>query len=76
LSEPGYPDVDYLSASLELIESGNGEMRKLAFTPLFDKPRMQISVVDEPADETCVELNRAQIQCLSDFLAAWLERVK
>ena len=74
-----YPDTDYLSASLELNESGNGEMRKLTASPLFDKPRMQIAVIDGNKDEdddeyeVFVELNRAQIQCLTDFLVAWLQ---
>jgi hypothetical protein len=65
------PDVDYLSAALELTESGRGEMRKLALSPCFDEPRMEISVV-----EAAVVLNRRQIECLADFLAGWLEHVK
>ena len=72
------PDVDYLSASLELNESGNGEMGKLTVSPLFDQPRIQVAVHPadeaEDADEVFVELNRAQIECLADFLAAWLKR--
>ena len=74
-----YPDVNYLSVSLELNESGNGEMKKLTASPQFDTPRMQIAVIDDYKDkdddeyEVFVELNRAQIQCLTDFLVAWLQ---
>ena len=71
------PDTDYLSATLELNESGNGEMRKLAFTPLFDTPRMEISIVEAVEDdEAVITLNRRQIECLADFLVAWLGRAK
>jgi hypothetical protein len=72
------PDVDYLCVSLDLTESGNGEMRKLALSPCFDKPRMEFSIVEggEEEDETVLILNRRQIECLADFLAAWLEHVK
>jgi hypothetical protein len=73
----GMPDTDYLSASLELNESGNGEMRKLALRPLFDAPRMEISIVEAVEDdEGVITLNRRQIECLADFLVAWLGRAK
>jgi hypothetical protein len=71
------PDTDYLSATLELNESGNGEMRKLALAPLFDAPRMEISIVEAVEDdEGFITLNRRQIECLADFLVAWLGRAK
>ena len=72
------PDTDYLSASLELNESGNGELRKLTLTPLFDAPRMEISIVDAADEdkEAFIALNRRQIECAADFLAAWLGRIK
>jgi hypothetical protein len=73
----GMPDTDYLSATLELDESGRGEMRKLALSPCFDEPRMQLSIVEAVEDdEAVIALNRRQIECLADFLVAWLGRAK
>ena len=75
MSDVALPDVEYLSATLELVESGAGEVRKLAIVPFFDAPRMEISIVGGD-DEEAIALNRRQIECLSDFLTAWLGRAK
>lgn len=67
------PNVDYLSATLELIESARGEMTKLLIRPFFDEPRMEIEIEEcEAEDPALIILNRRQIECLADFLAAWL----
>ena len=73
-----YPAVDYLYASLDLNESGNGEMRHFAVRPYFDEPRMEISIREhlDADDRTWIILNRRQIECLTDFLVAWLGRAK
>lgn len=70
--------VDYLSASLELHNSGPGEDGKLVVTPLFDHPRVEVHIEDgwKDDDGLWIILNRAQIECLSDFLVAWLARLK
>lgn len=72
------PDVEYLSARLELVESGNGEDRRLEVSPLFDRPRIEIGFLPyiDGDTEAFVSLNRRQIECLSDFLIAWLARAK
>jgi hypothetical protein len=71
-----FPDVDYLSVSLSLTESGHGETAKFNVLPLFDQPRMELHVENghDVDDGTFVILNRRQIECLSDFLRSWLER--
>lgn len=68
--------IDYLSAVLRLTESRTGETTELHVAPQFDEPLMDISIVDDPANETDIVLNRRQIECLTDFLVAWLARLK
>jgi hypothetical protein len=70
------PDVDYLHARLMLTESGRGEVRELLVEPFFDEPRVELSILDngDEYEEVCVVVNRSQIECLVDFLTAWLVR--
>ena len=68
------PDVDYLSARLMLTESGRGETRELVVEPCFDEPRVELSILDKGDEEASVVVNRSQIECLVDFLTAWLVR--
>jgi hypothetical protein len=68
-------DVAYLSAALELQESGRGEVRKVVVSPLFDNPQIELSIVGIDDEEACLLLNRRQIECLADFLTAWLGRL-
>ena len=68
------PDVDYLHARLMLTESGRGEVRELLVEPQFDEPRVELSILDKGDEEANVVVNRSQIECLVDFLAAWLVR--
>ena len=66
--------IEYLSATLELTESRIGETAKLCLTPEFDRPLMEVEIDEgeEGEDLALVVLNRRQIECLVDFLSAWL----
>ena len=69
---------NYLSATLELTESVIPEETKLRLTPQFDEPVMELEIDQgEAPDEDRAEvfLNRRQIECLVDFLSAWLARL-
>ena len=70
--------IKYLSATLELTESVIGETKKLCLTPEFDRPVMEV-ILDQGEgpfeDRAEVVLNRRQIECLVDFLSAWLARL-
>ena len=70
--------INYLSATLELTESVIGETTKLCLTPEFDRPVMTVEIdAEEPGEDPAeVILNRRQIECLVDFLSAWLARLK
>jgi hypothetical protein len=68
------PDVDYLCARLMLTESGRGETRELLVEPCFDEPRVELSILNRGDEEANVVVNRSQVECLVDFLAAWLVR--
>jgi hypothetical protein len=70
------PEVDYLSAVLRLTESGRGEVREFHVSPHFDAPKIELSIIEgvTAEDEAFVILNRRQIECLADFLTAWLAR--
>ena len=69
--------INYLSATLELTESAIGETTKLRLTPEFDRPIMVLEIdQDEPEEDHAeVILNRRQIECMVDFLSAWLARL-
>lgn len=71
--------IDYLSATLELTESVVGETTKLRLMPEFDAPVMEV-IIDQGEgpleDHAEVMLNRRQIECMVDFLSAWLARLK
>jgi hypothetical protein len=71
-------DVNYLSATLELTESVIGETNKLCLTPRFDEPVMELEIDQGEGpleDRAEVTLNRRQIECMVDFLSAWLARL-
>jgi hypothetical protein len=69
--------ANYLSATLELTESVVPETTKLCLTPLFDEPVMEVEIDegDPGEDRALVTLNPRQIECLVDFLSAWLARL-
>ena len=73
-----YPNVDYLSASLELNESAHGEMAKFVVVPRYGDPQMEFHVNggQDDDDGAWMILNRRQVECLSDFLLSWLARLK
>ena len=58
---------------LELTESVTPEEKKLRVDPLFDQPAIQITLNED--GDPFIQLNPRQIECLVDFLNAWLKRL-
>jgi cob(I)alamin adenosyltransferase len=69
-------DCDYLSATLELTESVVPEEKTLKIMPRFNTELVEINFDDsDESEDTFLVLNRRQIECLVDFLGAWLKRL-
>ena len=69
-------NCDYLSATLRLTASVTPEATDLVVAPQFSEAVIVFSIepcLDDNEDHPEIFLNRKQVQCLSDFLRAWLK---